>query len=181
MLSHALWVGVAWWLRSRNNRPATCVPLPPRRCCHSDLCSLCSRSHRWNLIPPAHFHTRLCSDEVDPYRAAYTLAFVFWSPPSALCLLCACIHLSTSFSCCQGTPRRVSSQLYRAFASRVHSSRGFEGFTGCRSDWEEYCVSVQRTARNTAHPYSLCIRQDFSLQTSFPACCSNFTKSIPIH
>lgn len=120
-----------------------------------------------------------------------TLLMLFFDfPPVAPGTLCfpsppVCLHtfvlLLLLLSGDSSTPRGVSHQLCWALAPGVHNSLGFEGFTGCCSDWDEYCVSVQCTASNVTHPYSLCIGQNFSLHASFSACCSNFTKSILIY
>lgn len=188
MLIHALWGGVVWLPCCLFTLPSLAMLLLKCLFLMLSMQTTVLSLHCWSLIPPVHLHTHIVMMRLDPYRDTYTLAFVFWFPPFCLLLpsaffhlLFTYIHLSTSSFCCQGTPWGVSQQLYWAFASGVHNSLGFEGFTGCCSDWDEYCVSVQRTASNIAHPYSLCIGQNFSLHTSFSACCSNFTKSIPIH
>lgn len=97
-----------------------------------------------------------------PFTEIFTPLLLFFDPPfcpllSSACtnFLFTCIFLSTSSFCCQRTPWGGNQQLYWAFASGVHKSLGFEGFAGCCSDWDEYCISVQCTVSNSTSIFSV--------------------------
>lgn len=161
MLIHAFWGGVAWSPCHICTLPSLRMLLLKSRFPMIYIADSCAAFALLELNPScASPHTySIFNDEAWSLHRYLHPCFCFLIPPfcplpSLTSCLLAYICPPPSFAV-REHHGEFSHQLYWAFASGVHKSLGFEGFTGCCSDWDEYCVSLQCTASNSTSIFSV--------------------------